>query len=156
MSVEFILRIVGMLVFAFIGGYWGGLAGRIAESEQITFYVVIFGLVGALAGLILTPYLTTRPAKAIRSALGRLSAETLFAGLTGLVVGLLIAALLAFPISLLPDPFGSVLPFVGVVLFGYLGVSLFVMRQGDIMSLLSALGGRGDNGGGGLHLPGRT
>ena len=148
MSVEFILRIVGMLVFAFFGGYWGGLAGRIADQDQITFYVVIFGLIGALAGLILTPYLTTRPAKAIRSALGRLSAETLFAGLSGLVVGLLIAALLAFPISLLPDPLGSVLPFVGVVLFGYLGISLFVMRQGDIMSLLSALGGRGDSGGG--------
>jgi len=144
-SVGFILRIVGRLVFAFFGGYWGGLAGRLAG--QTTFYVVIFGLVGALAGLILTPYITTRPVRAIRSVLGRLSAETLFAGLTGLVVGLLIAALLAFPISLLPDPFGSVLPFVGVVVFGYLGISLFVMRQGDIMSLLSALGGRSENGG---------
>ncbi len=145
MSVEFILRIIGMLVFAFIGGYWGGLAGRLAG--QTTFYVVIFGLIGALAGLILTPYITTRPGKAIRGALGRLSAETLFAGLTGLVVGLLIAALLAFPFSLLPDPFGSVLPFVGVIVFSYLGVSLFVMRQGDIMSLLSALGGRHEGGG---------
>jgi uncharacterized protein YacL len=145
MSVEFILRIVGMLVFAFFGGYWGGLAGRLAG--QTTFYVVIFGLIGALAGLILTPYITTRPVRAIRSSLGRLSAETLFAGLSGLVVGLLIAALLAFPISLLPDPFGSVLPFVGVIVFGYLGISLFVMRQGDIMSLLSALGGRSEGGG---------
>jgi uncharacterized protein YacL len=145
MSVEFILRIVGMLTFAFLGGYWGGLAGRIAE--QTTLYAVIFGLIGALTGLILTPYITTRPVKAIRSSLGRLSAETLFAGLTGLVVGLLIAALLAFPISLLPNPLGSVLPFVGVVVFSYLGISLFVMRQGDIMSLLSALGGRGESGG---------
>ena len=81
MSVEFILRIIGMLIFAFIGGYWGGLAGQLAG--QTTFYVVIFGLIGALAGLILTPYITTRPGKALRSALGRLSAETLFAGLTG-------------------------------------------------------------------------
>lgn len=145
MSVEFILRIIGMLLFSFIGGYWGGLAGRLAG--QTTFYVVIFGLIGALAGLILTPYFTTRPGKAVRAALGRLSAETLFAGLTGMVVGLLIAALLAFPISLLPDPFGSVLPFVGVIMFSYLGISLFVMRQGDIMSLLSALGGRGGESG---------
>ena len=45
-----------------------------------------------------------------------LSAETLFAGLAGLVVGLLIAALLAFPLSTLPEPFGSILPFIGVVL----------------------------------------
>jgi uncharacterized protein YacL len=120
MSVEFILRIIGMLVFAFLGGYWGGLAGRIAG--QTTFYVVIFGLVGALVGLILTPYFTTRPVRTIRSSLGRLSAETLFAGLSGLVVGLLTAALLAFPLSLLPNPFGSVFPFVGVVLLTNMGV----------------------------------
>ena len=145
MSVEFILRIVGLLVFAFLGGYWGGRAGNLAGQTE--FYVIIFGLVGALTGLILTPYLTTRPMRAVRSSLGRLSAETLFAGLSGLVVGLLIAALLAFPLSLLPNPFGSVLPFVGVVLFVYLSVSLFVMRQGDIMSLLSALGGRSGEGG---------
>jgi uncharacterized protein YacL len=146
MSVEFIFRIIGMLVFAVIGGYGGGLAGQYTPDQQLL-YVTIFGLVGALAGLILTPYLTTRPVRAMRVALGRLSAENLFAGLTGLVVGLLIAALLAFPLSLLPEPFGSVLPFAGVVVFGYLSVSLFVMRQGDIMSLISALGGRGESGG---------
>lgn len=146
MSAEFIFRIVGMLVFAILGGYWGGRAGLLAE--QTAFYVVIFGLVGALAGLILTPYFTTRPVRAIRSSLGRLSAETLFAGLSGLVIGLLVAALAAFPLSLLPAPLGSVLPIVGVVLFVYLAISLFVMRQGDIMSLFSALGGRGNGGGG--------
>jgi len=145
MSVEFIMRIIGMFIFAALGGYWGGRAGVLAG--QTTFYVVIFGLIGALAGLILTPYITTRPVKAVRAILGRLSAETLFAGLTGLVVGLLVAALLAFPLSLLPDPFGSVLPFAGVIVFGYLSISLFVMRQGDIMSLLSALGGRSESGG---------
>ena len=145
MSVEFIFRLAGMVFFAFIGGYWGGVAGKFAD--QSSFYVIVFGLVGALVGLILTPYITTRPVKAIRSALGRLSAETLFSGLSGLVVGLLIAALLANPLSLLPEPFGNILPFVGVLLFSYLAVTLFVMRQGDIMSLISALGGRGESGG---------
>jgi uncharacterized protein YacL len=77
-----------------------------------------------------------------------MAAESLFAGLTGLVVGLLIAALLGFPLSLLPKPFGEVLPFVGVLIFSYFGVSLFVMRQGDIMGLLSALSGRNSEGGG--------
>ena len=55
-------------------------------------------MLGGLAGFILTPYLTTRPARAIRRSLGHLSAETLFAGLVGLIVGLLTAALLAFPL----------------------------------------------------------
>jgi uncharacterized protein YacL len=146
MSVEFIFRILGMLIFAIIGGYGGGVAGQFTPDQQVL-YITIFGLVGALAGLVLTPYLTTRPVRAMRSTLGRLSAETLFASLIGLVVGLLIAALLAFPLSLLPDPFGSTLPFVGVVVFVYLCVSLFIMRQGDIMSLVSALSGRSENGG---------
>jgi uncharacterized protein YacL len=141
MSFEFVLRIIGMFVIGIGGSYWGYSIFKADPQEAVT-NAVIFGLVGALAGLILTPYFTTRPSRAIRSLLGRLSAESLFAGMTGLVVGLLIAALLGFPLSLLPAPFGEILPFVGVLLFSYFGVSLFVMRQGDIMGLLSSLSGR--------------
>jgi uncharacterized protein YacL len=146
MSTEFIFRIIGMIVFAVAGGLWGySLGGRnIAESIR---YALIIGLISSLAGLVLTPYLTTRPARYIRGRLGRLSAETLFAGLAGMVVGLLTAALLAFPLSLLPAPFGQILPFVGVIVFTYLGISLFVMRQGDIMGLFSTLSGRGGESG---------
>ncbi len=146
MSLEFILRIIGMIVLAIVGGYWGFDLSRFTPDDGLR-TTLVFGLVGALAGLILTPYFTTRPARALRSLLGRLAAESLFAGLTGLVVGLLIAALLAFPLSLLPEPFSQVLPFVGVILFAYLGVSVFVMRQGDIMGLMSAISGRGEGGG---------
>jgi uncharacterized protein YacL len=150
MSFEFILRIIGMILMAIAGGYWGYAISQIAPTDiAVTVRnTTLMTLVGALAGLILTPYLTTRPARALRSLLGRLAAETLFAGLTGLVVGMLIAALLAFPLSMLPDPFGSVLPFLGVLVFGYLGVSIFVMRQGDIMGLLGSLSGRSEGGSG--------
>ncbi|MBI5297451.1 MAG: TRAM domain-containing protein [Chloroflexi bacterium] len=141
MSFEFILRLFSMIVLAILGGFWGySLPGDPIVN------VVLLAVVGALAGLILTPYLTTRPSRALRALLGRLAAETLFAGLTGLVMGLLTAALLAFPLSMLPTPFGNLLPFLGVLIFGYLGVSLFVMRQGDIMGLLSALSGRNEGG----------
>jgi uncharacterized protein YacL len=141
MSFEFILRIIGLVILALAGGYWGSTITP-NDSKAILTNTTILASVGAIAGLILTPYLTTRPARALRSLLGRLAAETLFAGLTGLVMGMLTAALLAFPLSMLPSPFGSILPFLGVLIFSYLGVSLFVMRQGDIMGLLSALSGR--------------
>jgi uncharacterized protein YacL len=144
MSFEFILRIIGMFVLGIAGGYWGFSISQYTNDAVRT--TLVFGLVGALAGLILTPYFTTRPARTLRSMLGRMAAESLFAGLTGLVVGLLIAALLAFPLSLLPAPLSQILPFVGVVLFSYLGISVFVMRQGDIMGLLSALSGRSEGG----------
>lgn len=147
-SVEFIFRMIGMVVIAILGWSFGGWAARIEpfNPRQELLYRTVFGLVGALAGLVLTPYLTTRPARAIRRTLGRLSAETLFAGLTGLIVGLLTAALLAYPFSQLPPPFGEILPFVGVVAFSYFGVSLFVMRQGDLMGLISTASGRTESG----------
>ena len=146
MSMEFILRIIGMLLLALLGGY-AGQELAVGYQKDVLIYVLGIGLVGALVGFILTPYLTTRPARALRSLLGRMAAETLFAGLIGLVVGLLTAALLAFPLSLLPEPFGDILPFVGVMIFSYFGVSLFVMRQGDIMGLLGTMSGRGGEGG---------
>ena len=146
MSTEFFLRIIFMFLLGIAGGYWGyGFATF--HGEDVIRYTLGMAMVGALIGLILTPYLTTRPARAMRRLLGRMSAETLFAGIAGLVVGLLIATLLAFPLSNLPPPLGSILPFVGVILFSYFGVSLFVMRQGDIMSLFGSLRGRSEGGG---------
>ncbi len=148
MSFEFVLRIIGMIALGIGGGFWGfDLARANPEVADVYATTMVLGLVGALAGLILTPYFTTRPSRSLRSLFGRMSAESLFAGLVGLVVGLLIAALLAFPLSMLPEPFSQILPFIAVVIFSYFSVSLFVMRQGDIMGLLSAIGGRNGEGG---------
>jgi uncharacterized protein YacL len=149
MSIEFIFRIIGMIVLGIAGGYLGVELSKYNSMIDAVRTVLLYALTGALAGIVLTPYLTTRPARALRSLLGRVAAETLFSGLIGMVVGLLIAALLSFPLSLLPEPFGRILPFIGVLLFGYFGVMLFVMRQGDIMSLFGSLRGSSGEGGSG-------
>lgn len=140
MSLDFVVRIAGMTLFTFIGGYWGFWFGSRNAPEEIVTYTLAIGTVGALFGLIATPYFTTVPVRFIRQLLIRISAENLLAGLMGLVSGLLVAALLTFPLSQLPAPFGSILPFVAVVLFGYFGVALFVMRQADMMNVLANLG----------------
>ena len=133
MSIEFVFRIIGMIVFGILGTYVGiAYAQFIKVPADLP--AVLVGLAGVLVGLILTPYMTTRPIRWIRRALARLSTQSLVAGLVGLIVGLIIAALLTFPLSLLPNPFGRILPFVGVVLFSYFGVSVFMMRQNDIFS----------------------
>lgn len=138
MSTEFIFRLIGMLVFAVLGVNLGiYLSSATDQSPELN--GLLLGLVGCLVGLILTPYLTTRPVRAIRRNLLRVSTKTLIAGLIGLIVGLAIAALLTFPLSLLPDPFGKILPFVAVVLFGYLGISTFVIRQNDISTLVRSI-----------------
>ncbi len=148
MSSEFIIRLIGMVIFAVIGVYWGTSIGQLANANPsantftVEQYAFTIGLVGALAGLILTPFITTRPIRALRSLMSRVPVQSLFAALVGLVVGLIVAALLAFPLSLLPSPFGDVLPFLGVLLFGYLGVAVFVMRQHDLFSIFSSISGR--------------
>ncbi len=152
MSLDFIFRLIGMIVFSTLGVYWGTQLGRLANQDpavstfSVEQYAFTIGLVGALVGLILTPLITVRPVRSLRNLLTRISAHSLFAALVGLVVGLLIAALLSFPLSLLPAPFGQILPFVGVLIFGYLGISIFVMRQMDLFTMLSSLTGRGVGG----------
>jgi uncharacterized protein YacL len=147
MSADFVARLIGMIVFSILGVYLGTYLGGMAHAApgEVAFsteqYAFTIGLVGALTGLILTPFITTRPIHAFRSMLARIAPHSLFASLIGLIVGLIIAALLAFPLSLLPSPLGRVMPFIGVLILGYMGVSVFVMRQNDIFSMLSSFRG---------------
>ncbi|HSQ27416.1 MAG TPA: PIN domain-containing protein [Anaerolineales bacterium] len=136
-GIEFIFRIIGMILFSVLGVFGGlQLSNMTGASQEL--YAVILGLLGALIGLVLTPFITTRPARYLVSILSKISVQNLAASLLGLVMGLLVAALLAFPLSLLPKPFSQILPFLGVILFGYIGVVVFVMRQKEILSLFSS------------------
>lgn len=135
MSADFISRLIGMVVFAvggvFLGLYVGGYVG--AQPYQ---YGVVFFLVGALFGLVVTPYLSVRPFFAVRRRIRQAPAQQLLAGILGLVVGLIVAALLVFPLSLLPSPFKEILPFVAAVLFGYFGIMIMTTRQQDLLGLI--------------------
>jgi uncharacterized protein YacL len=148
MSADFIARLVGMVLFVILGVYLGNNLGVAASSNvdipplTVEQYSVTFGLVGALVGLILTPFISTRPARALRNLISRLTAQTLVAALIGLISGLLVAALLSFPLSRLPGALGMTMPFVAVVIFGYFGVALFLMRTNDLFNVLGSLAGR--------------
>ncbi len=134
MSSDFIVRIIGMFVVATFGVVLGVRLSALA-GDPAELWAVVLGMLGALIGLVLTPWVTTRPIRAVRGAVAQVSAQTMLSGLLGLIVGLLAAALVAFPVSLLPSPFGQLLPFVGAVVFGYLGMTIFIMRQNDISNL---------------------
>ncbi len=123
----FILGVGG----AYLGVYLSGLAEGSAQLWGLA-----FAMVGALLGLVISPYLTTRPVRTIRKRMAQVSARTMVAGLAGLIAGLLIAALVSAPISALPPPFGRWLPFIGALFLGYLGATIFIMRENDINELL--------------------
>ncbi len=135
MSAEFIVRIIGMVAMAVGGIYLGVYLGDLASGPP-ELWAAVFAMVGALMGLVITPFLTTRPVRAIRGMVAQVSAQTMVSGLIGLIVGLIVAALISFPLSLLPAPFGQLLPFIGALFFAYLSVTIFVLRQNDILGLL--------------------
>jgi len=134
-SAEFISRIVGMVVAAAGGASLGAyLANQLGRSPYQ--YAPIFLLVGALMGLVLTPYITVRPFLALRKRIRQAPAQQLLSAVLGLITGLIIAALFSFPLSLLPTPFSQILPFVVALLFGYLGIMVMITRQHDILNII--------------------
>jgi uncharacterized protein YacL len=152
MSIELIIRIIGLVIFGIIGVFLGSSAetiiNEIWSANPITriVYQSIATLVTALIGFFIAPWLSIKPITAIRKRLSKVSAQTLLYGLIGLIFGLIAAALLAYPISLLPTPFGNILPFIGVMLFGYLGIAIFVARQNDLHNLFKSFSKGGTGG----------
>ncbi|MEX2162270.1 MAG: TRAM domain-containing protein [Anaerolineales bacterium] len=142
MSIEFFARLIGMVVLGIGGWYLGPTLASMINGDE-TLWSQALGLVGALLGLILTPLLTIRPLRAMRTFLSQLSPRSLLAGLLGLVVALIISGLLSLPLSLLPQPFSQVLPLAVAVVFSYLGVVIFIARQNEILSVFSLLPSRG-------------
>lgn len=136
MSVELPLRLVGMVVGAFVGWQLGIISG-IQSSPEYLRYVLGMVAGGAGIGLLATPYLTTRPMRYARHRLKQVSTQDLVAGVVGLVIGLIFSALLALPLSLLPYPFGSFLPIVACLVLSYLGISTMVLRQREIFEVVS-------------------
>ncbi|TAK12544.1 MAG: PIN domain nuclease [Anaerolineae bacterium] len=141
MSIEFFARLIGMVVLG-AAGIWAGSEMSVALNTPIEAWATIFGLAGMLMGLILTPNLTVRPVRVIRNRLSQISQRTLFAGLMGLILSLIISGLLAYPLSLLPEPFGGILPIASAAFFGYLGVAVFVSRRDEIFNALDTVPGR--------------
>ncbi len=142
MSLEFIFRLIGMTIFAVIGARLGeGFADDMNLPSEAN--SLLFLLAGALTGLLITPWITTRPAATARRAIIQTRAETLVTSIFGLLVGLVLAALLALPLSMLPDPAGQYLPTIMAVVTAYLSIILFSLRGQDMFSM-AGVAGRGN------------
>ncbi|MBC7872011.1 MAG: TRAM domain-containing protein [Chitinophagaceae bacterium] len=135
-TADFMSRIIGMVVFALIGARLGvDAAGPLGLPEEATWF--LFSLVGFLFGLIITPYLTVRPVRIISQSIKEMSIEVLSMALIGTLLGLFIALLMAYPLSLLGQPFNSIAPPAISILGAYLGATIFSVRAREIWELLS-------------------
>ena len=137
---EFFIRIAGALVGAVLAAYLGiKLTILLGVPTQLVAYILVFGLLGFLAGLILTPIFTIRPLRRVRNSLIGMPAERLVAIIGGIFLGLIAASLLTLPLSTLPNPFRQIVPIFAAIILCYLSVVILTLRQNDLRSTLSFL-----------------
>ncbi len=137
MSAALISRISGAVVAA------GLSLGIIWQETQWQWgWPMVAGIAAGctLVAFIITPYITIYPYRWARDTIRRASAGDIVAATIGLIVGLIIAALLTLPFSELTFlNLGKVLPFLGALIFGYLGAATAVLRGQDLAHLFSGL-----------------
>jgi len=135
MSIEFVLRLVCMVIFAILGVQIASYFGPINTSETVRLMITLV-LAGAAIGLLTAPYITVYPFNYTKNYLEDMPVSKLIAGVFGLVIGLGIAALLNTPLSALPEPYGNVAPVAASVVLGIIGAGVFIMRQRDLASFI--------------------
>ena len=132
MSINTISRIIGSLVA--IGVVIGLFFLDRTSLPTAIGWVIGIAAIAAVIAFIITPYITVVPYRWMRDT----SASDLIAAVIGLTVGLIISSLLAIPLSNLPTNLGHILPFVGAVVFSFLGITLAVQRKNDLVHLFQA------------------
>lgn len=148
MNIEFAIRLIGAVVAAMLG-WQGGLIIVDSSSGNYLLYLITIAAASFGIGLLITPYITLRPLSWARSRVTSMPAQDVIAGAVGLVGGLITAALLSLPLSLLPWHLGSFLPVVASLVLGYFGATTMVTHRREVFQLvgLPREGGRGRGGG---------
>ncbi len=141
--VELILRGAGMIVFSTFGWQVGDyIATRSGATDALSVpYLrpaLALAIAGAGLGLLVTPWVTIKPALWTRRKLRQIPARHLLMGTIGLAVGLVIALPLAFSLSFLPSNLRTVMPLLASVAFGLLGMGIMIMRAEDLLNLWSS------------------
>ena len=144
MSRRLAARIVAFLVVGVIAAIIGFDINQSSKAPWQWEFLVGIAIICGIIAFIILPYVTTIPYRWVRDQIRKAEVSDLVAGAIGLVIGLIIAALLAIPLSQLTFfQIGRWLPTLVAVLCAYLGITIAVLRKEDFGRLSSAaFGGR--------------
>jgi uncharacterized protein YacL len=142
MSLNVILRIMGMLLFGAAGLMLGSfLSPMLYGSDPRGFSELVLPLTffGALFGLLVIPYITVYPLRWLRNRIRSAPAADLLSGTVGLFVGLVLGAILSVPLGMLPGWMGQIVPTLLTLVLAYLGAYAGALRRRDILETLTML-----------------
>lgn len=137
-----ILRVVGAVIYGFLGFELGVIITNSVALSPPTVTAALWSgtLLGVLLGFFLAPWLVAAPAQAAINFVRWVDIGDLVAGTIGFSIGLIIAALLSWPLSRLPQPFGQLLPIAAVGVFGFLGAVALLLRREDFLHFIGRSG----------------
>jgi uncharacterized protein YacL len=135
-SLNFLARILGMSLLAYIGHSVGEALSSPSPNETEALATQLLTLAGAGLGLLTTHRWTIEPAQRGIRYIKNISISELTAIIFGALIGLLFALLLAVPLAQLPRPFGQFLPLVVALALAYLGATIFSARKKELGGLL--------------------
>jgi uncharacterized protein YacL len=130
-----LIRLAGALAGFFFGFYLGAELLQVTQvtpvSDQVR-AVLLMGILCAILGWLGAPYATLIPAGWIDRRIRQASFGDLVGGSVGAAVGLLLAVLLTFPLSLLPADAGRYAPLAAAVVLGSVGAFAGVLKRAEL------------------------
>ncbi len=113
----------------------GWQVGSVIGDGELQPRHALWGMgIGAVAGFWPVPVLVHRSYQSLQRAIRKMPVPDLVVAIGGLIVGLVVAALLSYPLSFLPWWFGHFFPVVAAVLCGYTGIALMRMRHRELIN----------------------
>ncbi|MDP9265634.1 MAG: PIN domain nuclease [Chloroflexota bacterium] len=141
-----IIRFCGALIGWFFGLYLGLALLQLTVVAPVTDKVLVVFLLAsacAILGWLGAPYVTVRPTRYAAARIRAASMGDLLGGTIGLATGLLLALLVSFPLSVLPDPLGRFAPVVATVILGMAGAGAGLIKRTQLAAIARELtGGR--------------
>ena len=130
-----LIRLAGAVVGFLFGFYLGAALLQVTEVTPLddrVRAVLLMGLLCAILGWLGAPYATVVPARWLDRRIRQTSFGDLVGASVGAGVGLMLAVLLTFPLSLLPDDYGRIAPIVAALLFGSVGALAGALKRADL------------------------
>ncbi len=130
-----LVRFSGGLVLGLIGLVIGAAFSEAFSGERL-WWLPPFTVGGAILGAVGAQPVVIGMGRRMLAELAELPMSTLITGGIGLMLGLLASALVAVPLSNLPDVAGDWLPLLATIVLSAAGVAIALSRERELRSLL--------------------
>lgn len=133
------IRVLGAGGFGVLGWRMGQVVSNYSTGQERLLWPWGLLLAGLPLGALVAPYLTLKPLHRTIDYINSIPGSTLVAGVLGLLVGLIVASLIAIPLYTLSGWFGWGLPFIVTFTLGMTGLWLGVQRGRDMKAIFPAM-----------------